>query len=102
MVMLLGFFVGPIYIGLLTWGYIERKKIILNPIAKWMFVASLPLAMLTAASLMILGGDATNSSTPRGDVIGYIGNMFLGAGIVALLVIIIQNIAAFVRNRRKR
>ncbi len=83
-------------------GYLARKKIIINPIAKWVFIASFPLAMLAAYSITIFGGDAINTSTDRGDAIGLFANLCLGAGFIAILVIIIQNIAARRKKRDKQ
>lgn len=98
----LGIFIGPMYLCLLIAGYFTRKKLIMHPIAKWAYIVSLPLAILTAASLMMFGDNESGNSTGAGEIIGVIVTISIIAGILALLVIVGQNIAALMKNRSHR
>jgi len=93
---------GPVYFVCLLSGWAMRNKLIVNRFAKWVFIVSLPLSLTFAGLVTIYGTKQINTSSPTGDTLFKLSNAAILLGILALLLIVVQSLAASLRNNRSK
>ena len=92
--MILAAICGPFYLIFLLYGYVKRKKLALQPLATWIYVASLPMALLLSVIMHFVGTIEINATSPLGNMLAYLALASVVAGLLAAFYIAIRSLRA--------
>ena len=93
---------GPFYLSLLIYGYIRRKKLVLHPLATWIYIASFPLALVSISLIQFLGTEAINTVSETGGQLSSFALTCLIAGVLAAIYIAVSTLRARRATRRTK
>lgn len=92
---------GPLYLGLLIIGYRNRKRLVIHPLAKWFYAASLPVALLCVSLISVYGTDEINTTSDAGRLLNNMASTALVLGLISVFAVTVQTIKSHRKNKAK-